>query len=157
NQPLRQVVKNQVSPEFFKTTGISIVSGRALTETDLPCSNKGCSVIVSEELARNFWPGSNPLGKELRDIQGARFEVVGVAHNTSSQRLGGLDDPTIYFPWNPKIGLYYFPLVRYRGDGGTLARAITANIRQMDEGLTIETRTIQSWMDEGITVLEKMA
>jgi FtsX-like permease family/MacB-like periplasmic core domain len=96
-------IRRRLAPNFFTTLGIPIVSGRALNESDPPCGRSGCSVVVSEDLARQFWPGASPLGKELRDTRGTRFEVVVVARNISTQQLGGLDDPMVYLPWIPNV------------------------------------------------------
>jgi hypothetical protein len=148
---------NWVSPGFFATLGIPIVRGRALREVDPPCGRDGCSVIVSEELARRFWPGGDPIGKELRNPRGARFEVVGVARDVVTQHIGMQDDPMIYLPWVPNEGpVYYSPLVRFTGDGAAMAHAVTAAIRAMSPELSIEARTIQSWMDENLEMFRKL-
>src|SRR5262249_2263853 len=65
-QALRQAGINWVSPNFFATVGIPVVSGRALREGDPPCEKSVCPVVVSQRLAREFWPNEGPLGKTLR-------------------------------------------------------------------------------------------
>jgi predicted permease len=156
-QAARKAAMNWVSPGFFSTLGIPIVRGRALREGDPPCGREGCSVIVSEELARQFWPGGDPIGKELRNPRGARFEVVGVARDVVTQSIGRQDDPMIYFPWVPNDGpVYYSPLVRFTGDGAAMAHSVTAAIRAMSPELSIEARTIQSWMDENLEMFRKL-
>lgn len=157
DQTLRSADSTQVSPNYFATLGIPIVSGRALREDDLPCekaageksvSRTSCAVVVSQGLAREFWPNVNPLGQTLRDASGASFEVVGVALDISSTRLGGLDDPMIYQPLS-LIGAYPpHPFVRFSGDGATLAHAITAAVRALAPELIVEAQTIESRREE---------
>src|SRR5215475_10289364 len=155
-QPMRQAAMNGVSPGFFTTLGIPIVSGRALRESDPHCGTGNCPVVVSEELARRFWPGVSPLGMELRNPRGARFEVVGVSRDVSTQRLGGRDGPTLYMPLAPIDSPFLFPLVRCAGDGAAIAQSIAAAIRELSPELSIEARTLQSWMDEGLGVFRRL-
>lgn len=155
-QALRQVANSAVSPNYFTTMGIPIVGGRALREGDLPCSKSsgnaagrfGCSVVVSQQLAREFWPGANPLGQMLRDAAGNSLEVVGIARDISSTRLGAPDDPLIYQPLDPHGSGPPHPFVRFAGDGALLARAITAAARELAPELVVEVRTIQAVREE---------
>jgi predicted permease len=158
DKAVRQTSWNAVSPGFFATLGIPIVRGRALQETDPPCVKGSCSVsvVVSEALAREFWPGDNPLGKILRTPWGGIIEVVGVARDTSTMRVGQADGPLIYLPWDANDGPHSL-LARFTGDGAPLAQAITSVIRSMVRELSVDTRTIQARIEaggEGIWKLE---
>src|SRR5262249_49649631 len=157
-QALRQAGINWVSPNFFATLGIPIVSGRALREGDPPCEKSVCPVVVSQRLAREFWPNEGPLGKTLRTPRGTSFEVVGVAHDVSMERLGGLDDPMIYMAWDPDAYLFD-PFVRFSGDGAALTRVVRATIRDMAPELSIwrTSRTIESVREESIEDIWRLA
>src|SRR6266545_639220 len=155
-QPMRRVVMSEVSAGFFTTMGIPIVSGRELRESDPHCGTGNCPVVVSEELARRFWPGVSPLGMELRYPRGARFEVVGVSRDVSTQRLGGRDGPTLYLPLAPIDSPFLFPLVRFTGDRAAMAQSIASAIRELSPELSIEARTIQSRMDEVLGVFRRL-
>jgi predicted permease len=145
-QPVRQVKWTAVSPGFFATLGIPLVSGRTLGESDRPCGRGSCSVVVSESLAREFQLGDNPLGKLLRGPGGAIYEVVGVARDTSTERIGQVDGQLIYSPWDANAGPYLL-LARFTGDGAPLEPAVTSTIRGMIRGLSVKTRTLQSMID----------
>jgi putative ABC transport system permease protein len=158
-QPVRQAKISEVSPAFFATLGIPIVSGRALQEGDLHCGTNNCPVVVSEELARQFWPNANPLGQTLRRKENpfgptsqitewGSFEVVGVARDISTDRIGIPDGPTIYAPWaqNAPPGPY-FALLLFTGDGAALARSAIATARALSPELGVEAWTIQSRID----------
>jgi predicted permease len=147
NRPVREVATNEVSPEFFSTCGIPIVLGRTLEKTDSAVGDGASQVVVSQELVRQFWGRENPLGKTLRTRDGDLLEVVGVARDTSAQRIGAPDSPLIYQPWSPDARPY-IPLVRFVGDPGALSRAVTASFVEMAPGASIATGTIQSYMDE---------
>jgi len=152
NRPAREVLTNEVSPEFFGTCGIPIVLGRALERSDKPIGEGAAPVVVSQELVRRFWGRENPLGKTLRTEDDDVLEVVGVARDTSAQRIGAPDGPLIYQSWNPE-SRPYTPLVRFVGDPRTLSRAVTASFVEMAPGASIATGTIQSYMDEPLGLL----
>jgi len=93
-------------PEYFRTLQIPLKRGRSFNEQDTERSER--VVIVNEELARKYWPGKDPLGKQLRP--GSRgsdqpwLTVVGVAGNVRSQGPDSRFQAEIYvpleqFPW----------------------------------------------------------
>jgi hypothetical protein len=151
-QALRQAEINSVSSNYFTTLGIPIVSGRAIRENDPPCEKATgrtiCAVVVSQRLAREFWPDGNPLGQTLRTPEGNTFEVVGVARDVSSVRLGGLDEPMIYRTLSLNSAYPPHPIVRFSGDEAPLARSITAAARELAPELVVEVRTIESRREE---------
>src|SRR5438093_9815154 len=69
-----------VSPGYLETLGITLIRGRLINQNDradtLPI------VVVSEEFARQAWPGKDPLGKRVRRIRAVQIfpwmTVVGV-------------------------------------------------------------------------------
>lgn len=155
-QAFRRVYYNLVSPNYFTTLGIPIVSGRALQESDPPCGRAGCSVVVSQRLAREFWPDGNPLGQKLLGREGNAFEVVGVARDISSVRLGALDDSMVYMPVNLNGAYPAHPFVRFSGDGASVARAVSGAIREMAPDLSVRVETLQSLRDGAIAGLVRI-
>src|SRR6185436_18220304 len=53
--------KNWVTPDYFKTTGIPLLAGRAFTDRDTKTSPR--VAIVNETAARTFFGGDSPIGK----------------------------------------------------------------------------------------------
>jgi predicted permease len=92
---------DMVGPEFFKTFGVRLVRGRAFTDGD--DGSSALVVIVSESVARRFWPGRDAVGQRLRMPAGGLVgdkdwrTVVGVAHDTHF-RLLRESSPMIYLP-----------------------------------------------------------
>ncbi|MGB2716715.1 MAG: ADOP family duplicated permease [Vicinamibacterales bacterium] len=73
-----------VSPDYFRTMGMTLISGRDFDERDNRQSQK--VVIISVSLARQLWPGADPLGRTLTVVnewtpnQNTEwYEVIGVA------------------------------------------------------------------------------
>lgn len=88
-------------PDYFRTFGIPVIRGRAFNESDRAHAPE--VVIVSEGVARLYWPGEDPIGKRIRttnipDDGGQAWRtVVGEVPDT---HLRSLKDaaPTVYFP-----------------------------------------------------------
>jgi predicted permease len=87
-----------VSPNYFATLNIPVVQGRSFGWRD---TGQGPPVaIINEAMARQFWPGQDPIGKRIRPgPPSVPFtEVVGVVKNTRGARLWEADQPYIYLP-----------------------------------------------------------
>jgi predicted lysophospholipase L1 biosynthesis ABC-type transport system permease subunit len=81
-------------------------------------------VIVTESTAHRIWPGQDPLGKTMREINGREDVVIGVAKDAQVSHLG---DPTtnyLYFPLGPEENERSYVLVRYATDFTAVAKAI---------------------------------
>ena len=92
------VAWRSVTPEYFSTLGIPVLRGRAFANKDrVPSSN---SIILSDALARNLFPGEDPLGKQMRfGEQGPWRMIVGIAANVRNNGLVEDSDPEFYIPW----------------------------------------------------------
>jgi predicted permease len=78
-----------ITPGYLHTIGMRIVAGRDLTWND---TNKTLSaVIVNETVARQIWPGQDPIGK-MAFINGGDAQVIGVVadvHETNAETKAG--------------------------------------------------------------------
>lgn len=85
-----------VLPSYFRTLGIPIVRGRGFTDADGPDSAP--VAIVSEAVARRYWPGQEALGKRLQVA--SKFPWVTVVGVAADMRYRELTRPwlTVYFP-----------------------------------------------------------
>jgi putative ABC transport system permease protein len=83
-----------VSPGYFETMGIPLLSGRQFSDRD------GASTppvaVVSEAMVRRYWPGQNPIGKRLGFGGPNTFEIVGIVGSTKTEGLGEAPYPQIY-------------------------------------------------------------
>jgi len=84
-------------PGYFTALGIPLLQGRFFTMQDR--DDHANRVIISNQLARQYFPGENPIGKHLlvsaRDKAG--YEIVGVVGDTLWQ-VGQPTKATMYFP-----------------------------------------------------------
>jgi predicted permease len=134
DQKLPVVNYNLVSPEFFDTLGIGIARGRIFTAQDAASDTR--AAVVNESLARQLWPGQEPIGKRLR--QGPKsppFEVVGVVRDTRNVYLWSAGLPYLYLPLQPAaLDEFHEPkiLVSVNGNTTTLIAALPGLARDMD-------------------------
>ena len=95
------LVSQQASPELFRALGIPLISGREFNERDI--DGAPAVTIVSDSLARRFWPDEDPIGHRIKwgnkESGSPWMTVIGVVGDV---RLKGLDTPprpTVYTPY----------------------------------------------------------
>jgi predicted permease len=90
---------NIVGLQYFQTAGTAIQRGRDFSVQDGPGSPS--VAVISNTMARRFWPGQDPIGKRFRT--GKEWtSVVGVAADTRFDWLFGAHLPYIYFPMSQR-------------------------------------------------------
>jgi predicted permease len=99
-----------VSPGYFTTLGIPLIEGRSFAEADGP--DAGPVTIVSQSMARRFWPGESAIGKRLKpgapDGKGPWRTVVGVVGDVRYREWTAVreDFYVPYAQWNfPRMDL----------------------------------------------------
>jgi len=136
----------QVSPSFFDTMGIALVSGRTFTDTD--ATRDQFPVIVSESFVKRYLPGKDPIGVRLGQQQ--RTEIIGVARDA---RLSGVRVPSGVFMYNllekepDRINALE---VRFSGDPAAVVPAIREEIRQVHPRLLLSVTTMRRHIDDSI-------
>jgi putative ABC transport system permease protein len=87
-----------VTPGYFRTLGIPLVSGRLFTESDRPGTPQ--VTIISQSLARQQFPNQNPIGQSLYCQWGREtpYQIVGVVGDVKHEGLEKDARPTVYFP-----------------------------------------------------------
>jgi putative ABC transport system permease protein len=94
-----------VAGDYFEAMGIALLRGRIFTDAEQR-DNPG-HIIVSRSTAERFWPGEDPLGKQLTLNQfGLTETVIGVVEDVRQNGFRDESGPNIYFPLvsqNPAI------------------------------------------------------
>jgi putative ABC transport system permease protein len=95
--PPVEMVRREVGPSYFDVMRIPIIAGRAFDARDDVASP--FRVVVSQSLAARWFPGEQPIGRQIRLGPGARpAEIIGVVGDVKHRSL---DDeaswPTVYF------------------------------------------------------------
>jgi putative ABC transport system permease protein len=130
-QTVPRAYVHRVSPEFFDTLRIPLKAGRTFLPTD--ATPDSTAVIVSDGVARRFWPNQDAVGKRIKIGQATTanpwLTIVGIVGETKYRALprNPTADPDLYFP-----ALDRSPqpvLIRTTGDPASLAPSIRAAIR----------------------------
>jgi putative ABC transport system permease protein len=120
-----------VTPDYFRTMAIPLVSGRFFTESDT--AQAPLRIIVNQALARRFWPEAKPLGGRLMvDPEGRIAEIVGVVGDVKPERLDGDDWPTIYRPYPQTNFNIMVMVVRTAVPPEALASSVERAVHQSD-------------------------
>ncbi len=85
------------TPELFAALQIPIRSGRGFTDGDREDTQP--VAIVTESLARRYWPNADPIGKRIKLGTGPWLTVVGVSGNHIHDWFERRNYPTIYRPF----------------------------------------------------------
>jgi predicted permease len=140
-----------VSPTYFGTLGIPILSGRTFERPD--AARPSTEVIVSRAFAERYWKGESPIGKRIRSgISGAWSTIVGVVGDVHMESLERPADELVYFPLvTQDHEMAYVPTsaaiaLRTTGvDPMTVAPALRKIIHDLDPTLpTYEERTMSA-------------
>jgi MacB-like periplasmic core domain len=91
-----------ITPDYFQTMQVPLLKGRPFNQQD--GQNGERVAIVSQELARIYWPGQDPLGERLHlqteTTDAPWLSVVGVAGDVLTRGPGSGFHSEIYVPCN---------------------------------------------------------
>jgi putative ABC transport system permease protein len=93
--------------------------------------------MINETMARQFWPGEDPIGKRLRILFSPAIEIVGVVGDVRHAGLSRDPVPEMYLSHlqEPQAELHL--LVRSTGDPAATSAMLAAQVRGMDRDLPL--------------------
>ena len=128
-----------ISPGYFRTLGIPLLSGRDFTEQDKVDSP--FVVILSNSTAKKLFPNENPIGHQMLfgtdNGNGLQAEIVGVVGDVRSQQLAKTNDVEFYRPWPQRSAPFLNILVRSAIKPEATAGIVRAALNKIDNGLPI--------------------
>ena len=138
---------------YFETMRIPLIAGRYFSEQDSSDSLK--VAIIDEHMAREYWPGADPVGRRLkRGGAGSNapwLTVIGVVSNVKHYALDTDSRVTFYTPHqqSPSSGMYV--TVRTNTDPLRVAAAISQEARAMDPNVPIyDVKTMDERLSESL-------
>ena len=130
-----------VTPDYFTTMRIPVLAGRPFTQSDGP--NAPPVALVSESLARRFWPGGNAIGKRVGNPWPSDWiTIVGVVGDAKLDSLTGTTDQTIYRPFAQVPPATASLVIRTRSDLAVIGAAVRNSVATIDR--TVPVSNIQS-------------
>jgi predicted permease len=124
---------NQVSPGYFPTVGIPLVSGRDFTPAD--DQTAPLVVVVNEKMVAQYWRGEDPIGKRFQ-AKGQWMQVVGVAKLAKYSSYGEMPKPFFYLPLRQDFARNPSLNIRTSRSPGSIATELTREVRALDDSLT---------------------
>jgi predicted permease len=141
---------DDIAPNFFKTLRIPLVSGREFTDSDRQDTTK--VAIVSEAMAKHFWPGQNAVGKRFhffgeKDLR----EVVGIARDTVVNNIGEEPQPLAYLPLTQDFSPAATMQVRTNGKPENVIPTVRRDVQSLDHNLALTNwNTMGELLDQGL-------
>jgi putative ABC transport system permease protein len=128
-------------PNYFSTFRVPLVSGREFTEADKAGAPK--VAVISEAVAKRFFPGRNPIGMKFCFGGGSKVKpditVVGIVRDINQDHVNSkTPNPYIYVPYSQRDLLFAMSFyVNTERDPLQLASAIQSVVRDADPNLPV--------------------
>src|ERR1043166_1683018 len=130
-----------VTPRYFESMGIPLLSGRDVAHTDTRQSPN--VVVINEVFARRHFAGENPLGHRLK-LQGQERDpllIIGVVGNARQLGLDQQPTPEVYVPLlQDPLSLNYRAMTivaRSKSGPGAIAAPLRAAVTSVDKSLPV--------------------
>jgi predicted lysophospholipase L1 biosynthesis ABC-type transport system permease subunit len=142
---------NTVGPDFFETFGVRILQGRGITMSDHQSAPQ--VAVVSESMARYYFPGSDPIGRRMdvgRGRTGGQIEIVGVAADVRYKDLRTPAPRMVYVPaFQREAEEETVFAIRSGGDPAILAQSAKREIQNVAPAiLTTNVKTLVAQRNE---------
>lgn len=148
---------DEIGPGYFRTLGVSLVSGREFTPMD--SEHAARVAIVNEQFVRKFGLGYQAVGKRMsRDSRALDIEIVGVVKDFRHSNLSDPAAPMYFVPHRQgtrRPGLMTF-YIRSPSNAEGLASAIQETVRRHDPNLPIEELRTMRDAVRGATTRERL-
>jgi predicted permease len=149
----RHVNFDAVSPNYFSTMRVPLLSGREFNAGDTAGSMK--VAVINEAMVKLFFPKQNPIGVHFA-LGGGQvkpdIEIVGVVKNAKEDHVRSGDRPYFYLPYSQfgKLnGMTFY--VRSQQDPLLIANELRESVRQADANLPVyELKTVRRVVDEDL-------
>jgi putative ABC transport system permease protein len=134
------------SPGYFSAMGMHLLQGRFFDQTDGPETPQ--VALVSESLARQYWPNEDPLGKGIQygnmDGDTHLLRVVGVVSDVREFGLEAKAQPTVYVHYlqRPRQARGFAIVARTQADVKTLIPAMRGAVQSLNRDVPTNFRTL---------------
>jgi predicted permease len=139
NRP--RTYRHTVMPGYFQSLRVAFVAGRDFTAAETQ-QETPTTVIVSESLARRFWPDQDAIGRRIKmggsDSSNQWLTIVGVVRDVKWRGLprNPTADPDVFQPFRPQARDFAL-LVRTRVPPETAAESVRSAIRAAEPHATL--------------------
>jgi putative ABC transport system permease protein len=126
-----EVMFNTVMPNYFETIGIPIIKGRTFGNEDR--ADSPGVLIINKTMAERFWPGQDPLGKQIKFPQdGSTGTVVGVVGDAKHYVIDEPPRPQLYGAYSQGPGIFATLVIRTTVDPLSLTEQVRQAVWKVD-------------------------
>ncbi len=154
--PELRAERNVVSRDYFRVMRIPLWRGRVFGESDGASSTP--VVIINRGLARQLWPGGEPLGRELR-IGAESRTVIGVVEDEKHSAVDQAPEPKFYVAYDQDRSSHFlmsiltFLVIRTTGDPLRLVAPARQAVWAVDKAMPADdVQTMRQLVDDSIAV-----
>lgn len=144
-----EVNERDTSSALFTTIRAQLLRGRYFTEAD--DASKPRVAIINKTLARQYFPGEDPIGKKIGDTDlspKSIAEIVGVVDDVKDGSLDAPIWPAIYYASNQDPDTYFSLVVRTSQAEASVLPSLVAAVHGIDPGIgTMDEATMAGRID----------
>jgi macrolide transport system ATP-binding/permease protein len=132
-----EVAIRMVSTDYMTLLRTTLVSGRYFSDADNASGAK--TVIVNQALARRYFPGENPVGRQIAFTgdKATPMLIVGLINDIQEGQLDAAPRGAMYMPFAQNPFSSFVVLVRTAQDDRAMLPAIQSALRSVDSGMAI--------------------
>jgi predicted permease len=149
-------VYNAVGADHFRALGLEVLRGRDFDRREEQAAAGPRVAIVNEPLARQLWPGQDPLGRTVQisrpEGDAEAYEVVGVVPGVRHEMFDRAPGPQVYVPvgshYLSNLSLHVRSAESSREAEAALLLALRREVRDLDRELpVVQLRTLRAHRD----------
>ncbi|WP_229739428.1 ABC transporter permease [Edaphobacter dinghuensis] len=156
------VYGNLVAPDFFRTLGTPLLSGRDFDEQDR--AGSPLVAILNRAAAKSMFPGADPVGrfyrKMDRDKGNPLIQIVGVVGDAKYRSLRSAAPPTVYIPITqnlsplPVIGTFE---IRFAGGAASMEKQVEQLAQSIDPQTSLEFTLLSEQVSDSLGQVKMIA
>ncbi len=141
-----------VDPDYFQTLGIPLLRGRTFTPREETVMSH--VVVISQSLARAYFPDQDPIGRKLAidmKLNNDPSEIVGVVGDVKHYGLDTAPPAVVYWPHAELVYSGMTLVIRADSNPVTQVGSIRAILHGMDPELPIaRVATMDEWVSDSV-------
>lgn len=145
----RSAAWRAVTPGFFTALGIPLKKGRLFTQADARSAPE--VVILSESMAKRFWPNQDPIGQLLLwGRSGSPKTIVGVVGDLRDLAVAAAPVPTMFRPFAQLPDAPMTLIIRTKIEPAAATLDIRRAIWTVDRNAALEFQSLRQAMSDSI-------
>jgi putative ABC transport system permease protein len=124
-----------VSPDFFATMGIPLLSGRPFDDHDVKGTQQ--VAIINQSMALHYWPGQNPIGKPINFKPQDSYQIIGITADIRDVDLKSDPQPEVFVALLQKPSFELHVMLRTASDPASIVPAVRNTIWSVDKDLPV--------------------